>query len=108
MTDAKIKELQGQVLALREAASKIRHWHDTGSDGMIVSADSVRELWEALTDTAQAGRDAEARIIDETLTRLGLGEPKMMKILSEHMHRSAVNRRVAYDDSRLRNGGSDE
>lgn len=30
------------------AARCIRHWHDSGSDGMVVSAEHVRALWEAL------------------------------------------------------------
>ena len=34
-----------------EAAECIRHWHDvelTSGDGMVVSADAVRNLWKAL------------------------------------------------------------
>jgi rubrerythrin len=41
--------------AVREAAGKIRHWHDTlynqstgETEGMVVSADAVRGLWKAL------------------------------------------------------------
>ena len=30
-----------------DAARCIRHWHDSG-DGMVVSADKVRALWDAL------------------------------------------------------------
>lgn len=37
-----------------EAANKVRHWHDyeyeDGCQGMIVSADAVRELWGALEE----------------------------------------------------------
>lgn len=38
---------------VRGAAAKIRHWHDhemPGGDGMVVSADAVRELWSALAE----------------------------------------------------------
>ena len=31
-----------------EAARCIRHWHDTGTDGMVVSRSHVFALWEAL------------------------------------------------------------
>lgn len=31
-----------------EAARCIRHWHDTGADGMVVSASHVFALWAAL------------------------------------------------------------
>lgn len=30
------------------AARCIRHWHDSGEDGMIVSTEHVRSLWHAL------------------------------------------------------------
>ena len=33
---------------LVEAAECIRHWHDSGNEGMVVSAEHVRKLWEAL------------------------------------------------------------
>lgn len=36
------------ILGLVRAAECIRHWHDSGKDGMVVSAEHVRNLWEAL------------------------------------------------------------
>lgn len=36
------------ILGLARAAECIRHWHDSGKDGMVVSAEHVRNLWEAL------------------------------------------------------------
>lgn len=33
-----------------EAARCIRHWHDSGNDGMVVSGEHVRALWQALHD----------------------------------------------------------
>lgn len=38
---------------LREAADKVKHWHDTKNDGMIVSAHAVMGLWSALNETPQ-------------------------------------------------------
>ena len=40
---------QPQITALIEAAKKIKHWHDWGKDneGMVVSSESVFELWKA-------------------------------------------------------------
>lgn len=35
---------------LKEAASCIRHWHDSGDDGMVVSAEHVRKLWAVLEE----------------------------------------------------------
>jgi len=37
-----------QIEALVRAAECIRHWHDSGKDGMVVSAEHVHKLWEAL------------------------------------------------------------
>jgi hypothetical protein len=42
-------ELQ-KIEAVIEAAKCIRHWHDREPDGMIVSAEHVRQLWSALHD----------------------------------------------------------
>ena len=44
---------------IEEAAQRIKHWHDhvfpDGSEGMVVSADAVRALWDALApDRADA------------------------------------------------------
>lgn len=43
------KELKA-FIAVAKAAQCIRHWHDTGRDneGMIVSAEKVRDLWAEL------------------------------------------------------------
>ena len=38
-----------------EAAKCIRHWHDSGEDGMVVSASHVRDLWAALDALCNAG-----------------------------------------------------
>lgn len=42
-----------------EAAECIRHWHDTGqnNEGMIVSAEKVRELWDATKRASKVLRD---------------------------------------------------
>ena len=37
------------IQRLVDASSKIRHWHDAHDGGMIVSGDSVRGLWSALS-----------------------------------------------------------
>lgn len=39
------------LLAVVEAATCIRHWHDSGpnNEGMVVSSEHVRKLWEALS-----------------------------------------------------------
>ena len=52
--------LESQLAEARnviEAARCIRHWHDTGrnGEGMIVSAEKVRELWNALEKFDAAG-----------------------------------------------------
>jgi hypothetical protein len=36
--------------AVVKAARKINHYHYASYDGMIVSADCVRDLWQALED----------------------------------------------------------
>jgi predicted RNase H-like nuclease (RuvC/YqgF family) len=41
------KEIERLRLVL-DAASCIKHWHDSGEDGMVVSAEHVRKLWSAL------------------------------------------------------------
>lgn len=60
--EARAVEAERQLAAVREAlrtlieaAEKVRHWHDAMADssGMVVSAESVRGLWDA-TDTARA------------------------------------------------------
>lgn len=40
-------ELMGEVV---EAAKCVRHWHDSGKDGMVVSKKHVFKLWEALNN----------------------------------------------------------
>lgn len=36
--------------AIVNAAQCIRHWHDAGEDGMVVSSEHVRKLWQTLAD----------------------------------------------------------
>lgn len=43
---AEIERMQAVV----EAARCIRHWHDSDNDGMVVSGEHVRALWQALHD----------------------------------------------------------
>ena len=38
------------IAGLVEAAECIRHWHDSGKNGMVVSAEHVHKLWEALAN----------------------------------------------------------
>ena len=35
---------------LKAAASCIHHWHDSSEDGMVVSAEHVRNLWTVLAE----------------------------------------------------------
>lgn len=44
--NTEIERLQRVV----EAARCIRHWHDSDNDGMVVSGEHVRVLWQALHD----------------------------------------------------------
>lgn len=44
------------ILGLVRAAEKVRHWHDAHNGGMIVSAESVHELWEALAKLNGEGK----------------------------------------------------
>ena len=53
-----------------DAARCIRHWHDASNDGMIVSGEHVRALWQALSDldaapnvelTCRQRREGEAK-----------------------------------------------
>ena len=44
--EAEIERLRAVV----EAARCIRHWHDVDNDGMVVSGEHVRALWQALHD----------------------------------------------------------
>jgi hypothetical protein len=52
-TMARVIEAGNPVI---EAARCIRHWHDTGRDneGMVVSSEHVRKLWDALEAYDQA------------------------------------------------------
>ena len=36
---------------LRAAAKCIKHWHDSGTEGMVVSGEYVRLLWKVLGET---------------------------------------------------------
>lgn len=61
---ATVIRLQKRVMAAEKvavAASKVHHWHDWGKDneGMVVSADSVRDLWESL-DAFRETREDDA------------------------------------------------
>lgn len=44
---AEVMDIYNHMIQLVQASEKIRHWHDT-EDGMVVSAESVRNLWETL------------------------------------------------------------
>jgi len=46
--------------AVVTAARCIRHWHDSGKDGMVVSADHVRALWDVLPSEAPSSPDMES------------------------------------------------
>jgi hypothetical protein len=46
--DAFLANHAAEIEALVRAAKCIRHWHDSSNDGMIVSAEHVRNLWDAL------------------------------------------------------------
>jgi hypothetical protein len=55
--EAERNELRAEIELLRrvrDAADCIKHWHDSGEDGMVVSAEHVRKLWAAL-DAARSG-----------------------------------------------------
>ena len=45
-----LKEDLEPLLNIIEKAERIRHWHDSANDGMVVGAEAVRDLWEALSD----------------------------------------------------------
>ena len=62
----RITELEAENERLRkvmDAASCIRHWHDSGKDGMVVSAEHVRKLWSALDDAMREGEGEESDTI---------------------------------------------
>lgn len=74
-----IAERDATIAALVEAASKIRHWHDTSynketgkTEGMIVSAEAVFALWEVLKSPAAAAKvhldRIEADVTDQPQT----------------------------------------
>lgn len=52
MSNENIQHLM--LLRVLERARCIRHWHDrvylNGDEGMVVSADAVRDLWTALAE----------------------------------------------------------
>lgn len=64
-----IERLNAEVARLREAledhvraAECIRHWHDTlGDEGMVVSAEHVRLLWEATSRARAALAEEEEK-----------------------------------------------
>lgn len=45
-----------------EAAKCIRHWHDSGKDGMIVSRDKVFKLWDELKNLDEIERLKSTRL----------------------------------------------
>ena len=47
-------DLLSKYRALHKAADRIHHWHDRDPDGMVVSADAVRELWRVLAEVGEA------------------------------------------------------
>ena len=108
MTDAKIKELERHVLALREAVIKadtlcFAMVHELSDSDMEPLSNIFAELQDciaATTDTAQAGREAEARIIDTMVDRFGgpTEEGTMVCYCNVLLDRA----------KRLRNGGSDD
>lgn len=54
--EARIADLTKALRELLSAADKIKHWHDAMADcsGMVVSADAVRGLWDAVEKAAAA------------------------------------------------------
>lgn len=47
--DCRVAEAEAERLRpIEKAARLIRHWHDSGTSGMIVSSEKVRGLWDAL------------------------------------------------------------
>lgn len=55
-TRLQLKEENEHLRKVKDAAACIQHWHDSGEDGMVVSAEHVRKLWAAL-DAAREGSD---------------------------------------------------
>ena len=51
--------------AVIDAARCIRHWHDASNDGMVVSGEHVRALWQALADYDEILSAANAGVKDE-------------------------------------------
>lgn len=45
----RVCKAESQLNRLLEAANKIQYWHDRG-DGMIVSDEAVRNLWQVIAD----------------------------------------------------------
>jgi len=43
------------LLQIEDAAKRIRHWHDSEPDGMVVSSEHVRKLWAALQEQNDGG-----------------------------------------------------
>lgn len=67
-----------------DAARRIRHWHDSGADGMVVSAEHVRLLWEALDalDKLEAAPDWRGIPLAEVNWSLACTEsPKVRHLL---------------------------
>lgn len=64
--EAALKAKDAELEHLRDAASRILHWADTHfnkatgkTEGMVVSAEAVRCLWDALASPPPAGRTGE-------------------------------------------------
>ena len=51
-------ELMGEVV---DAAKCIRHWHDSGKEGMVVSNEHVFKLWKALNNLEANAKDDRPR-----------------------------------------------
>ena len=62
----KLAESEARVLRLEEAANCINHWHDSGPDGMVVSSDHVRNLWQVLNETkSQSLQHIQAEAVEK-------------------------------------------
>lgn len=71
---AENQQQAGVILALRDAANCINHWHDTlynpitnETEGMVVSAEHVRKLWEVLANTTEAAQKAREVVWNEAV-----------------------------------------
>lgn len=56
--------------AVVAAARCIRHWHDSGDDGMVASADHIHQLWDTLPSEVQRDTDKKTSGKSEPLITL--------------------------------------